>query len=119
MELSAKTKAFIPHLVGFLGMYCRKDSLPLKPTIASSIDSSRLRVYAALKLPMRGSRRGAELVEGIVTWLSLGNVVSVVVEVKKFENESKSVSFQDLTGLGYISMPCAGYYSLATLGYSL
>ena len=29
--LSANTKAFIPHLVGFLGMYCRKDSLPLNP----------------------------------------------------------------------------------------
>ena len=47
-----------------------------------------------------------------MTWLSLGNVVSVVVEVKKFENEGESVSFQDLSGLSYISMGC----SLATLG---
>ena len=42
-----------------------------------------------------------------MTWLSLGNVTSVVVEVKKFENEGESVSFQDLSGLSYISMRCA------------
>ena len=46
-----------------------------------------------------------------MTWLSLGNVVSVVVEVKKFENEGESVSFQDLSGLSYISMGCAIFFS--------
>ena len=38
--LSANTNAFIPHLVGFLGMYCRKDSLPLNPIMDSSIETS-------------------------------------------------------------------------------
>ena len=38
--LSARTKAFIPHLVGFLGRYCMKESLPLNPIMDSSIDSS-------------------------------------------------------------------------------
>ena len=46
-----------------------------------------------------------------MTWLSLGNVVSIVVEVKKFENDGESVSFQDLSGLGYNSMRCAIFFS--------
>ena len=37
--------------------------------------------------------------------------MSVVVEVKKFENEGESVSFQDLSGLGYISMRCSIFFS--------
>ena len=35
---SASTQAFILHLCGFFGMYCRKPSLPLKPTMLSSIE---------------------------------------------------------------------------------
>ena len=38
--LSASTKAFIPHFVGFFGMYCKKDSLPLNPIMDSSIETS-------------------------------------------------------------------------------
>ena len=33
---SQHSHTFIPHLVGFAGMYCSHDSLPLTPTIASS-----------------------------------------------------------------------------------
>ena len=47
-------------------------------------------------------KEGSELVEGIVIRLPLGNVVSVVVQVKKLENEGESVSFEDLSGLSYI-----------------
>ena len=32
----AKTNAFIPHFVGFFGMYCIKLSLPLKAIMLSS-----------------------------------------------------------------------------------
>ena len=39
-RLAVSTKAFIAHFVGFFGMYCRKDSLPLNPIMDSSHETS-------------------------------------------------------------------------------
>ena len=38
---SANMNMFMPHLVGFMGRYCLKLRRPLKPTTASSTESSR------------------------------------------------------------------------------
>ena len=45
---SDSTQAFMPHLVGFFGMYCRKESRPLNPMIDSSIASSLLKLSVVL-----------------------------------------------------------------------
>ncbi len=44
VTLSASTKAFMPHLVGFFGIYCTHHSRPLKLTMDSSTAISHLRV---------------------------------------------------------------------------
>ena len=70
--LSARTKAFIPHFVGFLGIYWIKCSLPLKPIMDSSTAISRPSLYADLKLSSKGSMNGLSLYSGSYPGWPLG-----------------------------------------------
>ena len=58
---SANAQAFIPHFVGFLGMYWIQLSRPLKPMIDSSIDMSRDGTYADWNAVTTSSRKGQTL----------------------------------------------------------
>ena len=68
LEESARTHAFIYHFCGFLGMYCRKDSHLLKPTMLSSMEVLSGSV-AALKVVHNSVKQGANLVQLVVPWL--------------------------------------------------
>ena len=57
---SARTNAFMPHFLGFFGMYCMKLSLPLKAIMLSSIHTSFESVYCE-KFAKRGSLKGRSL----------------------------------------------------------
>ena len=84
MVESARTYAFKPHFVGFLGMYCLKISLPLNPIMVSSIQISSESV-TLLEMGNERLKERAKLEEWIMTRFS-PLVVPVVIEIKEPED---------------------------------
>ena len=79
----------MPHLVGFLGRYCINKAHHGLINRQLSVGS-----VGCPKVGNEWVKQGSELVEGIIMiLLPFRNVVSVVVEVEEFENQTESISF--------------------------
>ena len=92
---SSSTNAFMPHLVGFLGMYCINLSLPLNPNSFIHTDFLGEGV-AALKLGKERLKEWAQLIQGIMPHFPLLLIETAVIEVEESQDEAEPISLHDL-----------------------
>ena len=90
--LSAKTKAFIPHFVGLLRRYCIKPRQPLNPIMDFFYRCFPSQSVGLLEVEEKRVKKGAKLVQGIISWLSFRDVFGAVVQVEKPHQERETIT---------------------------
>ena len=64
--LSGSTKAFLPHLVGIVGIYCRNQSQPLKPIISYS--NLMPKIESCFEVGYEGVNKWSQLVQRVIAF---------------------------------------------------
>ena len=77
--LSARTNAFIPHLVGFFGEVLDEGQSALESNHRLVDGQLAGGVVGFLKVSNQGVKEWSDFEEGIVTWLTLLDIVAVVI----------------------------------------
>ena len=77
--LSARIKAFIPYLLGLVGIYCLAPKRHRKPTMVSSTDKFLEGCMFLLKLEMRASN-----VSWSIVWWHMADMQHPEINLKRF-----------------------------------